>query len=484
MQLVILVAFVLVLSLRHGPDEAAGVVVLVPAAVAYVVLAGVLAGLNASRALRAMDGPPPPGRRRSRGLLSLLVPAYLLGGLAELLFMGWGRVLDATCPACRNVPLLPEAVALAPFVAALVLVWMVEYPLHRRVRRQLAARFADEGWTVPAWSRGEFLAFNFRNQFLFIAVPVAMIWLANDLILQRNWPAVLAAAQWVAARLNASPLGQTGQDALTIALSAAVSLTVFLFVPVLLVRVWRTSPLPPGELRDALLDTLRALRLRCRPLRVWHSGGVVANAGVMGLIAPLRYVLLSDALLDRMDRRQVQAVFAHEVGHIQQHHIFYSVLFTLSVIAWGSLLAEWAADLGLIRNEFVLNGVALVAMAAGWGFGFGFVSRRFERQSDVIAAWTVGLPCAGDPRRVTPEGATLFASALRRVAQLNGMSPTSFNWRHGTVESRVNFLLALAVTGGTRRPIDRQVRQIKRMIWLAVLVAAVAVTWTVLRSSP
>ena len=526
MHIVILLAFVLVLTFRQNPPENPpepyGLAVLVAAVAVYVALAGALAALCAARTLRVLTGPPAPTGRRKRNVLPLLLQAYLLGGLAQLFFLGWGYAVDESW--IGQVPLLSEAVPLLPFLAALTLVWLAEYPVHQQMRQRLAERLADEGWRPTVWSRGQFLTFNVRHQFLFIAVPVGLIWLARD-FLERNGPAVQAAADWTTARLHVPPLGPAGQETLAVGLPLAASLAVFLVVPVLLVRVWKTSPLPPGELRDDLLHTLRSLRVRCRPPRVWHSGGVIANAGVMGLIAPLRYVLLSDALLTHADRGQVQAVVAHEAGHMQQHHIFYSVLFTLAVIAWGSLLADRAAT-AWPAYDLVWQSVALLAMAVGWGFGFGWISRRFERQSDVIAAWAARgagaspasdrgegvlpsrlagiLPARGDeagltssidqangshnagetpaPRdaRVTPEGVAVFASALRRVAQLNGMSPTASNWRHGSIEFRVNYLMSLAVTNGTREPIDRQVRRIKLALWTAALAAAGAVVWSLI----
>ncbi|MCL2700622.1 MAG: M48 family metalloprotease [Phycisphaerae bacterium] len=490
MYIVIVVAFMITLTLRHGPSWGFGVAVLAPACVLYVALAGALASFRASRAIRAMQGPPAlPGQRRRRALLPLLLPLYLLGGLAELHFLGLAQAVDAW-PILRDTPLLAEAVMLTPFVAALAVVWLAEYPAHRLARQQLAERFADEGWQPPVWSRRQFLLFNFRHQFLFLAAPIALILLAHHLILARNLPAIFAAADRLAARLNTPPLSEIGRENLAAILAVAIAAVVFTLVPALLVRIWNTSPLPPGELRDTLLGTLRALRLRCRPPRIWHSGGVVANAGAMGLIAPLRYVLLSDSLLARMDRRQIQAVFAHEIGHIQQHHIFYSALFTLAVAVWVSLLAEWTASIWPTIDDLALQVAAVAVMAVVWGFGFGIISRRFERQSDVIAAWASGHDGGGDddgqtgdPRRVTPEGAAVFASALRRVAQLNGISPTASNWRHGTIESRTTYVMALAVTGGTREPIDRQVKRIKLAVAAACLAAAAVGVWTFLHTT-
>ena len=66
----------------------------------------------------------------------------------------------------------------------------------------------------------------------------------------------------------------------------------------------------------------------------------------------------------------------------------------------------------------------------------------------------------------------MFCRALHRVAQLNGISPTQGNWRHGSMAWRITYLMLPRATGGRRHPIDRQVRWIKVGLWMALAVAA------------
>ena len=56
--------------------------------------------------------------------------------------------------------------------------------------------------------------------------------------------------------------------------------------------------------------------LRYREILLWHTENNMGNAAVVGLVPRLRYILLSDLLLETMDDRQIEAVFAHEIGHI------------------------------------------------------------------------------------------------------------------------------------------------------------------------
>ncbi len=116
---------------------------------------------------------------------------------------------------------------------------------------------------------------------------------------------------------------------------------------------------------------------------------------------------------------------------------------------------------------------ALVLLAAAWAGGFGWISRRFERQSDVIAAWAGA--CREDGQ-IELESAAVFAHALQQVAMLNGMPTTQRNWRHGSIAGRVDYLRHLTAAGGTRRQIDRVVRRIKIGLLCALACAAIILT--------
>ena len=254
----------------------------------------------------------------------------------------------------------------------------------------------------------------------------------------------------------------------------AIVLGVVLVAPAIIVRVWPTRPLPAGELRTELEQALARLRLRCRNILLWESGGVIANAAVVGLVAPVRYVLLSDALLQHMDRRQLQAVFAHEAGHIRSHHLFYCLLFMVGMDALG--VAVMGAMLALNLDEKLAEASAVVMLGVPGILVFGRISRAFERQSDVIGAWLAGTEFNDSPDtdRVTSEGAAIFAMALQRVALINGTPPGSPNWRHGSIESRVSYIFHLGVSGGSRRNIDRKVRRIKIALWALLLLSGAA----------
>jgi len=458
MQIVILMAFVVAMTLIEAgfPPAIGGRWVLVPALVMYLAGAAAVGALRTALSLRAMDRRPGylPGAFRLHRLMTVAGQAWLVAGLAGLVVVGYGHWVQKDLGLAR-VPLVGKALVVCPFVVALILNWLLEYPLYRAMRARIAQHQLALGQpTRRGWTFGEFLGYNLRHHLLFIAVPIGLILLLTDAfdLLYGYWP-----AGWA--------------PAVTAGGSLLCALAVFLCAPLLIVRVWKTDRLPESPLRDELLALCRRLRLACRDLLVWRSAGMIANAGVMGLIGSVRYVLLSDALLEHMDRREIRSIFAHEAGHVIFHHLPYYLLFAVSSVTLcstgGYFLADLAGQPGWVAEALTMGGLLVV-----WGLGFGWISRRFERQSDVTAAWLSG---PGEPMpdgRITPEGAAVFARALERVAQLGGVSERQRNWRHGSIASRVQYVLWLGSTAGARREIDRTVRRIKIGLWVATLASA------------
>src|SRR5439155_15020444 len=230
-------------------------------------------------------------------------------------------------------------------------------------------------------------------------------------------------------------------------ISLGSAVTVFLVVPEILVRVLPTQSLPPSPLRDRMEAMCRAHRLKFRDILLWRTDYRIANALVMGIIPRFRYVLLSDLLLAEMEDEQIEAVFAHELGHVVHRHLIWYLVFML-VLPVIVLILEAEQHRLQLPSWLPLD---LVTTMIGFGaflFAFGYVSRRFERQADVFAARTLegftGEGLAGEiagPSHVGPLGATVFASALQKVALINNMpiEPRG-RWEGGLVR-RIGYVL-------------------------------------------
>ena len=390
----------------------------------------------------------------------------------------WLRLCNGV-PLVGDWPVVPGTLAALPMVLSILLVWVATYPADRAVREIALETYLFRGRPVrPVWPLGQYLLFNLRHQVLFILAPMLLILAARDLI-----------------DLYEQPLREwSGQAVLPDLLVGVAAGFVALVAPAILRRVWVTKPLPEGPLRDRLLYLCRKLRMRCREILVWQSGGMIVNAAVMGVVAPFRYFLITDAMLEQMDDRRIEAVFGHEAGHVKRHHILFFLLFAFISGCW--ITAVSYRSHGVSRLSYQL-GVVVVAvlLAVKWGVVFGWLSRRFERQADVFGVRTLaasGVPCQvpcalhgpatpgtpddpptrGDPLCQT--AAEVFSQTLHEVAVLNGIPLNARSWRHGSISSRSRILIKLANDPQATARFERAVLGVKLAI---VLVAVLSGLW-------
>ncbi|MDY7010294.1 MAG: M48 family metallopeptidase [Planctomycetota bacterium] len=388
-------------------------------------------------------------------VLTAAVHVYLLAGLAALLTAGWARLISETLR-LEAIPLAGEAMAVGPFIAALLAYWWAMYPLDRALRQQNIQAMVLSGEPVPpVWTRRQFMGFNLRHNLLFLAVPVGLIILVMDVM-------------------------QLAEPVLGAGISAPVGLVaiggIFFFAPTMIVRIWRTSPLPAGPLRNRLEQLSRQAGFTCRDILVWNTVGMIINAAVLGVVRPVRYVLLSDAMLEHFDDDGVAAIFAHEAGHIVHRHIPYIVLFLVGLITLiVSVFVLSVAWLDLSSPVTISLAISATVVLCLWLFGI--LSRQFERQADVFAA---AVATDDTNAKLTDEGIARFSDALLKVGRLNGISPDRWNLRHGSIAHRLEYLRRLGQSDAGCSTVKRSARRIKIAIWLLALFAAFSVGATVL----
>ena len=343
MQIVILLAFAATLTAAQGAPLVPSGWPLAALAPAYPLVAMLLAR-RAGRSAVAAAGT----NRRNFWMAALHL--FLPLGSVALVEVGYGELVEHLLKigGLADWPLIEAAGLLLPFTAALVLAWTQEYP---------SFVLLHKGAGNSRFSLGDYLAFNLRHHYLFIAAPVAVALLVRGLLLLviLRW---MGASQWA--------------EAAEVGSMVVVAGMLFLVAPAMIVRIWRTHPLEAGPLRVQLEQVGGVLGLRFRRILVWETGGMISNAGVMGLIAPIRYVLLTDALLTGMNERQVQAVFAHEAGHVVGHHIFFSALFLVGTSLVVGVAGTWAGMASGCPVEFVEPAI-LGALLVVWALGFGYV---------------------------------------------------------------------------------------------------------------
>ncbi|MEK6798388.1 MAG: M48 family metallopeptidase [Planctomycetota bacterium] len=414
---------------------------------------------------------------------SFLRVFLLLGFAAAVMLTHWPTwfAFGQVTPALQ---VFGDVIVLSPYLAGAVGLLLAAYPIERAFRFPFAATNHSESTTVDgSWSWRSYLDFNVRHHVLVVAVPMLLILFASDMT--RGYEAAIR--KWTGFRF--------APDVLLGLFSAAV----FLVAPWMLCRIWRTSSLQAGPLRERLEAICRGIGLRCRDILVWQSDGILINAAVMGLFPRVRYVLLSDALLATMSPRQVEAVFGHEAGHVRHRHIEHFLLFAFAgwavVAATMELLSRAGDGLGASSESTlaVVEAAGVVGTLGVWGIGFGWLSRRFERQADLFGARCVtpkggecNLPCSVHPDecttveqggRVCATAAAVFASALERVASLNGIPWEENSWRHASIGYRARFLRSLAGDPARAIQFERTITRIKRALLLFACLSVVTFAW-------
>ncbi len=343
-----------------------------------------------------------------------------------------------------------------PPVMVIVAGWWAYYPIDRRLRESALIRRIDEGQTVwPIWTRRQFIFSQVRHQLLLLLAPLVLLlgW----------WQAVT----W---------LMETGRidSGLEQWLLGAGAICILLLSPLLIRHIWDTRPLPDGPMRDTLIALCKAQGVQVRQLLLWHTYGGMINGAVMGVVGPLRYILLTDGLLDQMKADHIEAVMAHELGHVKKKHmpgLFLCALGTLAAISLVVEVALFALAAVFEQIGWTLpqppqtlsaadaSGGAVLAIAMGvavllWAAAFGYISRRFERQADTFAVQHLS---AGS-EQITESAAQTMIGALEQVATLNHVPVGRKSWRHGSIRWRCNYLRSLIGLPVDRCPIDRQMR--------------------------
>jgi len=376
-----------------------------------------------------------------------------------------------------DLVLIDELVVLAGPILAVMSLWWWHYPIVRRLQEATLIRHLDMGQPVyPIWTRWQYVLAQVRLHFVLLLLPILLILTWGEL-LEVCWP--FEADGGVLSATVAQP----------VLLFFGVG-CIFLFAPVMIRFLWDTKPMPACFLREQLESMCRAHRIRIRTILVWNTFGGMTNAAVMGLIAPVRYVLLSDALLDSMNDREVEAVMAHELGHVRRHHLPWLAIALLALFGLTDTLGDlmingvpWSDEMVMVEMnpphhppptttessiDPIRTGIEFcIALAA-----FGWVSRRFERQADTFAVQHLSgmTRREGQDKPVTDMAIGAMCQALRIVAECSHIPVTRRSWRHGSIAFRIRYLQKLEGLACEKLPIDRLVRWIKWGSVIALLV--------------
>jgi len=215
--------------------------------------------------------------------------------------------------------------------------------------------------------------------------------------------------------------------------------------PLLIQKFWGCHPLEQGVHRTRIENLCQSVNLGYRNILHWPIfEGRIITAGVMGLVKRFRYILVTRALLNMLDPPEVDAVIAHEIGHVKKRHLlFYLFFFVGYMIISFSLLdlivyaMIYFDPLVQAFNRMGFNPVTVISFIFSlliittfliyFRFIFGFFMRNFERQADAYV-YTIF------------DTAASLISTLNKISMTGKQSPDKPNWHHFSITERIEFL--------------------------------------------
>ncbi len=255
-----------------------------------------------------------------------------------------------------------------------------------------------------------------------------------------------------------------------------------IFGPLIIKKFWKCKPLEAGYDRIRIEKLCQRAGMKYADILHWPIfGGKMITAGVMGLVKRFRYILVTDGLLRFLSPEEIDAVIAHEIGHVKKKHILFYLFFfagfmlisyaSFDLFIYAILYAEplfrWIGTTGFNQvavTSVFFSLVVITTFLVYFRFIFGYFMRNFERQADCYVY-------------------TLFNSAFPLITTLNKIAVTSGqpadkpNWHHFSIAERIQYLKKCEQD---QIWVKRQDKKIKKSIavYLAGLVFVGAIGFT------
>lgn len=274
------------------------------------------------------------------------------------------------------VPLIytKHLVGIVPLIAGLMFIRLAFYTTEKQV-------------TSNNWKKGEY--FSVHLKFLLLPLLPLFVYLCLlDLIAHTPFLA--------------------DYTYLPIALMMLLIFLVYIYAPLLLGFIWRLAPLADANLRSKLHRLAAKDNIKYKNIVVWQTESV-ANAAVAGIAPWSRQIFLTEALLKHFSNDEIEAVVAHELGHIRYKHILtYLIFLIVYLLSYAIYYIYIGQPLeSALYTASLLPAIGLVLfISLYFVIIFRALSRRFEHQADLYAVTLTGKPAA-------------LQLALARLAYLN-----------------------------------------------------------------
>jgi len=232
--------------------------------------------------------------------------------------------------------------------------------------------------------------------------------------------------------------------------SLALFLGVLLLVaPAMIQRIWGCKPLEDGGVRTRIEKLCRKAGIKYANILQWPIfGGRMITAAVLGLVKKFRYILVTDALIRVLEPEELDAVIAHEIGHVKKKHLLYYLFFFIgfsiclaladpfikvlkAFIIYSKPIYGFVTTTSPYWTYMITNLINLTFMILSifvyFRFIFGYFMRNFERQADgyVYALFDTAQP---------------LIRTLEKIAIYSGQPPDRPNWHHYSINERIAYL--------------------------------------------
>ncbi len=366
----------------------------------------------------------------------------------------WAVTLGGWLQTCRSVVgdpvLVDELLACMPAFGAVVGVMAARYTIEHRLHEVAMLSSLEQGQPVARLPRmGRWLSLQLRHQVLIILIPLLattgwgetvprlMIWLMTEGSRRGDGWWLYPVALWLDSGSR--------MEAVRLLMQLGGVLVVLALMPLTLPWLWDVAPLRTGALAESLLAMCKREKVRVRDILLWRTDNSMLNGAVIGILPRARYVLLTDALVERLPREQLMAVMAHELAHAKLRHILWlSASLLLGSVAGGIL--GWVLILGVHRTGWTNAETEVwptllsagVSVATGL-LTLGFVSRRFEWQADAFAAkhlsragtWTI---CESPVSAVEAMGGGVAADLALSYGETKSVGNSPVDQGSGTLQ--------------------------------------------------
>ncbi|MFP4193716.1 MAG: M48 family metalloprotease [Desulfobacterales bacterium] len=319
-------------------------------------------------------------------------------------------------PLIEIIPTLGALIFLALFIGYLSIIWASAYRVHERLYK-------------TGISRRNYVFSNIS-----FSVPVLLPWLCLST---------------VADIINLLPF-QPLRAFLNSTWGQFVYFLFFLFIiavfgPALIQLFWGCKPLKRSDIREKIENICRRAGVAYREIVVWPLfGGRMITAGVLGLVSRFRYILVTPALLRYLSPDEIEAVMAHEIGHVKHKHLLFYLFFfagylvisfaALDLLAYGSIYIQMTAGLagyfepGDPTFVSIIFSIAMITIfLVYFRFVFGYFMRNFERQADIYVYNIM-------------DSAAPLISTFHKIAATSGQSPEKPNWHHFSISERIGYI--------------------------------------------